>query len=535
MKLMKKLYITLLIVVPIMLFSQIEESKHFEVSAGSVYEKVDLSKTSKFKIIRPEVKYYYLDDYIIMIKRLIEPQLYSLNQKIDLTVQIYSVDRKKEVKRFSHTHNNETDVLEDFLIFNSKFYLFFSRWDSKNNNEQLFVKELDYKNGNFSEERLLFKVNDKISRRGFEDIGKFFFYYSQDKQRLLVQYRKVSKIKSNKKNYDEIGLYVFEDDLNFSWNKEVTMPHTEKEMNVSNYFLDSKNRVLILAEINSKPKLLIYNPKKDINIIDIDIPKHTLAYPRLIEDTSGNIILVSGYCVSCEKHKTTNHSDDDTYKKIKRTEIDGVVLAHFNKESFSNFSYYSFPEDMVFTDETDKVLKGLEKARLNNKSIIPHAEIRDVYFNEDGNIVFFLEELFQETKSRPNNDIVKYFYSKAVYLITFTPDGEMIWVNKFSKFKLGNNFPEIKSILFSTEKEHYIINRNSDGAFLVFIIDNKTGLSKTEMIISNDNLSTINDLSTKVKTLEFPYYRYNHILRTKTGFVLETQYKNEEFVLHIDF
>lgn len=78
---------------------------------------------------------------------------------------------------------------------------------------------------------------------------KYRFNFDASKSKVLVSYRLKPLEKNDKKNYDIIGLHVFDDKMNTLCGNEFTMPYTEAIMDNADFSVDSKGNAYMLAKV----------------------------------------------------------------------------------------------------------------------------------------------------------------------------------------------------------------------------------------------------------------------------------------------
>lgn len=155
--------------------------------------------------------------------------------------------------------------VEDVLEINNTYYLFFSSWDGDNKKEQLFSQEINFESGEFAgNPKLMFQVDGKVTRNAHDDPGKrtswsrgfmgaggnkFNVYVSQNKKKLLAEYRKKPEVKNDKKSFDIIGLAAFDENLQKVSVKEVTMPYTERRMDNLDFKLNNSGDLFLLTKV----------------------------------------------------------------------------------------------------------------------------------------------------------------------------------------------------------------------------------------------------------------------------------------------
>jgi hypothetical protein len=154
-----------------------------------------------------------------------------------------------------------------------------------------------------------------------------------------------TKKKNDKKNYDRIGLWVYDQKMTKTWNSEFTMPYTEAIMDNLDFTIDAKGNAYMLAKVyeNEKRKekdketgkpgyhfeVLKFSSDKKMTQYAISLDDYFIREASLIENSAHDIV------VSC------------TYsKKSKGNGTDGVFLAMLDQNGkvvkYKN-GYFEFP------------------------------------------------------------------------------------------------------------------------------------------------------------------------------------------------
>ena len=151
---------------------------------------------------------------------------------------------------------------EGVIDFTGKYYWMHSDWDKSSETESLFYDKVDVVSGKITESnKKLFDAN-RISgssaiMTGFYRYkmgGKYEFNFDADNTKLLVSYRLAPEEKNDKKSYDKIGFYVYDENMNKLWSNEFTMPYTEQIMDNIDFSIDSKGNAYMLAKVYESEK-----------------------------------------------------------------------------------------------------------------------------------------------------------------------------------------------------------------------------------------------------------------------------------------
>ena len=142
------------------------------------------------------------------------------------------------------TKNFNTETVVDF---NSNYFWLHSDWDKETETETLFFDKIDVNAGKITEaNHKMFeasKIAGSTSMSGlyrYKTTDKYQYNYDAERKKLLVSYRLVPEERNDKKNYDKIGLQVFDENLNKLWGNVFTMPYTEAIMDNSDFSVDAK-------------------------------------------------------------------------------------------------------------------------------------------------------------------------------------------------------------------------------------------------------------------------------------------------------
>ena len=307
--------------------AQVTTSKEFEVSVSQPYEVVDASTKRSFTN-GTDVLTVKVGGYKATIQKFTGDNLNCVSVKGDPKLE----------KGF---------LFEELLQIDGKVYLFYSVWDKANTTEQLFKREIDFESGDFTGPgEKMFGVSKKITRvvdpmnavvnntsmiGGFGGmaIPKFSFQQSNDKSHLVVRYRIKPEIKDDTKNYDVIGMYVYNKSVDEVWHKEFKMPFTESKMDNLDFSVDKEGNGYFLTKVykgdrpkerdsDKDPNYTIQLFKADgdgeLETSEIDVKGHFISGINLFEDPKGYMVC-AGY-----------------YRKDIKKGVDGVFLAKLKKD-----------------------------------------------------------------------------------------------------------------------------------------------------------------------------------------------------------
>lgn len=367
--------------------------------------------------------------------------------------------------------------LENVLNFAGRYYLFYSKEDG--DVEQMFAREINFKEGTFFTAAVeLLRVNHRISgdpmqvyRQGV--YGKYSFTLSGDSSTLLIQYRMKPDVKRDSKNYDIIGFNVYDGKMKNLWSKEVTMPYTEKKMDILDYTVDRSGNAYATAKVyedenREKEKEDENAPNYAIELLKISaktqtLSKHPVAVPnkflqslRLFESPKGDLVGAGFYNLDS-----------------KRRTADGVFFFNISKEmKVSNTATHEIPISLLNQNASAKTQRKNERKEDKDKAELENIYLDHVSIEADGSMLLVAEQFFITTRttySSTGGSTTTYIYNyNDMWITKISAAGKLLWMKKLPKLQQGGG-PGGMSYHFFRTKESYN---------LIFI-DNKKNIKLT--------------------------------------------------------
>jgi hypothetical protein len=378
---------------------------------------------------------------------------------------------------------------EGFVTMKDHTYWFYSVWDKKNKKEQLFVEEVDTKS--FKLKGKGKKIIDSKRLSGdmvsgglysFGIVNKYKFYFNQDSSQILIKYRLKPEEKSDKKNKDIIGLYVFDNKMTKIWGKDVKMPFTEAQIDNIDYQVDKSGDAFILIEkrfekgkdkdkeAKRKRDLKILKIKKDskeVEVIDIDPKSKYLGSLRLYPDRTGNLILIGFY--SNESHG-----------------VDGILLSKYNGETFGDFVFNEIPDNVIKQFESIRTKKKMDKKEAkkgkDDDQEASNLILDQVRFNPDGTMTITAEEYFwwvTITSSKNGTTRTYHYRYNDIYVMYLDGEAEMIWAKKIPKAQSGATTNYYRSYQNANTMSYFYHYFNGEHYF-IFMDNAKNANLKTD-------------------------------------------------------
>ncbi len=362
-----------------------------------------------------------------------------------------------EVKRKEYEDFPDGFVEEDIIEMDNHYYVYYSVWDKPNKTEQLFVREIDFDKCEFVDKgSRIISVNGKITggfavkegySRGvsfsgmtFGEEPKFSFERSYDDSKLLITYRRVPEKKSDKANFDVIGMYAYDSEMNKISGQDVKMPYTEAKMNNVAYTIGSDGDIYILTEVfkvdqnkrfekdgtpNFKVELMtIDKGKTEATAVDVNIPGKIINQISFFEGPKGELY-VAGYYAN--EKKSAGYKTDGMFYFTLST--DG---------SLSKSTDVEIPLEVMQQYLSERTQKKMEKNEEDGDDMsLTNMVLRQLLVNEDGSVVFVGEKHYSVTRYDSKGNAQTTYYYKNMLIAKLGKDGELEWMNQLPKSQSG--------------------------------------------------------------------------------------------------
>ncbi|MEO6230515.1 MAG: hypothetical protein ABJB11_02635 [Ferruginibacter sp.] len=371
---------------------------------------------------------------------------------------------EKVIKLPETTKNFNSEIAIDF---NSNYYWLHSDWDKKNETESLSYTKLDAVTGRISEENHLMFESEKMAGE-YNPVGytsnkttnKYQFNFDAENKKLLVSYRLYPEFKNDKKNYDKIGLQVFDENLNKIWGNVFTMPYTEQIMDNSDFSIDAKGNAYMLAKVYDSDSrkerdkstgapayhyevLKFSKDSKRIIIAKITVDDYFIKETSLVENSLHEMIIACTYS-----------------KKLKGNGTDGIFLARLDQDGkVINYKkgYYEFP-----LSELQKFESARSKRKMDRKDDyeIPNLKVRSITIEKDGGVLIACEEYHYEVTTRTSG-ATGMTYSSTIYYYgdilaaKIDTKGDFQWLRKIPKNQVGGAGRGTMSFKLITDESGY--------------------------------------------------------------------------------
>lgn len=349
---------------------------------------------------------------------------------------------EKAIKLEEKTRNFLSEAV---VNFGTNYYWIHSDWNKDEEKEILYYDKIDVVAGTLTEQnKKLFeagKIAGVTASGGWfgsatKTYAKYDYNYSADHKRLLISYRLKPEKRNDKENYDKLGMYMIDENMQVIWHNEFTMPYTEAIMDNSDFSVDSQGNAYLLAKVYDSEKrkekdkdgnpayhyevLKFQNGDKKIVSAKIAVDNYFIRESTLVESSNHDMIIACTYS-----------------KKSKGIGTDGVFLSMLDQSGkvvkYKN-GYYEFPIEELTKFESARTKRKMEK---NKDYEAPNLQVRNIVVGGDGSVFLTCEEFRIETNYQTNgrgSTYVTYtYYYEDIIAARINADGQFDWLRKIPK------------------------------------------------------------------------------------------------------
>lgn len=372
-------------------------------------------------------------------------------------VQVSENFKKKEIGLYrfssglkyegSHTEimiKSKNIMFESIVEFDNQAFFLFSDFDKANQSEKLYVQEVDLLKGKFLDSpMLLIETNGKVigTRKAISifasvETDKFKVIAPENNNRILLYYKYESEEKQDKKNYEKFVFHLYDHSWKKIWKREVTMPHSEFEMNILNFKLIGDDVFAFMETMSGKLNPDTKKPEYDelrvlhISSEDTEPKEYLLEIDKLyfkdliLGRGFGDKIMIGGY----------------VQPKKKSSSSTGYFTAIFNPDtkSLEGVNQYKFSDDLITSFERASNKRKLEKEITKGKDPgISGLITREIVKKNDGGWIMVGEEFFVVVTDVTGNRGYSYrvydYYFQNLIVSSVGPEGNEEWTVKVPK------------------------------------------------------------------------------------------------------
>ena len=330
--------------------------------------------------------------------------------------------------------------------------------------------------------------------------GGFKITYSHNKNKVLVYY----SMPYEKEGQQKITINVLDSNLNKLWQKNITLPYTDKLFTIHDLEVDNEGNVYIIGRKwtgehgNSKRAKITFsfvvlgykNEGKEEREYKLVFKDKYITQARLAIDNDLNLICAGFYSNSDRYHGYVGYhsqsnpfygtSHKDGYFGIggafflKINHIDGNVMISNSKEFSYSFLYKGSNEQAEKKEEK----QNNEEEKPSKTNRLPRYHLNEIVIRSDGGILLIAEHTYVIEYVKTDADGMKHksheYNANNIIVLNFNPDGNVKWMHMVTKRQSSYSYKYI-SYVNAVYKDNllFIYNDNIKNANSCKDLDNK--------------------------------------------------------------
>jgi hypothetical protein len=386
-----------------------------EVKLGTPYPVIDA----------PQKYYFSKNNEVLAVK--IDKKKYVL-QKL-------STNKLTEISRMTYEDFPKGFSFERIMEYHGRYYILYTLDDKKEKVFNLYSREIDFAKGTFID------LGKKLLSIKDESLG-FEYNSSFDETELLIKYRVKPEKRNDNISYDIIGFNVFDENLSMVWQKEVTMPYTEKKMNNIDYSIDNKGNAYILTTVyddntTREKKRGEEKANYHIELLKVEAQTGTINIAPVQVDTK--FISKIWLFDSAKGYMTCSGFYDNGSKA---DAVDGIFFFKVNAEGkIYDLKSFEIPLAIINQYINERAQRKNEKSEEKDEAQLRHLELKKIITEEDGSLLLIGQQEWLETRTVTTTNHnggtttrTYYIYHADDLLVTkVDPSGRVDWMKKIPK------------------------------------------------------------------------------------------------------
>lgn len=450
---MKKILL-LFLIISLNSYAQKSLSNDYAYNVSKPYEAIDGEKY-----------FFNYGEEIIMVKR----------DKKNIIVQKFSTDKPTELKHTVYSIDDifpKNWVMEGVEQINDVVFVFYSSYEGKETlNERLYAKKITFEEGVFEEgfDKQIISTGGKVANNlQSARASRFTFNYSfngndkfqiaKSNNRIVAKYRRISK-EIKEKDQEVIGMQIFDKDLEKVWENDFTMPYPDDQMKLLDYTMDDNANVYALIKKYDDGSK---KDKKDKNDGSANYHMELFKFSETSKDAVITKIAVGDKFIE----------EVGIFKGPKNTMFCGGYFSDGGRKSGVNGVFYfkidaagslvdqktfEIPLDILNQFESNKTERKNNKKEGEDKADYKNLDLKRIFFQNDGTITFFGEEIyFKELKTKNGSRYI--YYNDDILVSQINASGEMEWNVKIPKRQIsGQTGYAVSFSHFYKTGNHYVV------------------------------------------------------------------------------
>lgn len=417
---MKNLLLIPLLLLPLITIAQ-ELSDDFKVTTSKPFDVVD----AKIK------EYVAVDGGIVISVKA---------TKEEFTIQKFDANQMKELQRREYTDFPKYTQIQKVMKIENRVYVLYEVYNKKQKTFSAFVREVDVPTCQFKKPIKLLTTRRAVapigrlthttaSFWGWDIRANFEAYTSFDESKVLIRYRNKPENRRDSKNYDDLGFYVFDNEFNKVWGREVQMPYTEKEMDNMAFTVTNEGTGFMLARINESKSFEVITVTQDgLENKKLEVQEGLVFDNMELEESADGNILAAGYYNNGTEVKVgwtgaINFSQN----------VNGLYIFEFDNNG-NVLREHDYPFDLEFIQKylSDRQKNKAEKREDDGKAGINDLVMREFHVLDDGSKIIVGEVHYTRREMWIlSMDDVTHFGN--IVIMKIDKEGELVWKKKLPK------------------------------------------------------------------------------------------------------
>ncbi len=345
---------------------------------------------------------------------------------------------RKSVK-LDMKYNKKRVEFEDIIPFGGKLYLFTSFNNEAKRINYLFAQEVNYRR--LQPSRKLTKVAENPTKNRARE-GYFDFSISKDSSKLLIYNQNPER----RKTQETFSIYVYDQDMTLLWEKEVTLPYPDQNVNIESFEIDNDGNVYLMNTVFDKSAKEVKKGKANYRYT-------ILAYSATGEKFVEYPLELKDYFITDLTFKIANDGHlvcAGFYSQKGIANARGTYFFRLNpitKEIYAN-NTKEFDFDLRTADLSNRKRSRAEKAEQSGE-VRKQAELRSfsldhLILRNDGGAVLVGEQYFVDVVNSFDNFAGNrfggggnrydyYYHYNDLIIANIRPNGEIEWATRIPK------------------------------------------------------------------------------------------------------
>ena len=346
---------------------------------------------------------------------------------------------RKSVKLDMKYHKKRVEF-ESIIPFGGKMYLFTSFNNEAKKINYLFAQEVDYRR--LTPSKKLTKVAENPTKNRAAE-GYFDFSISKDSSKLLI-YNQNPELR---KTQETFSIYVYDQEMNPLWEKEITLPYPDQNVNIESFEIDNDGNVYILNTVFDKGAKEIKRGRSNYRY-------SILAYSASGEKIVEYPLELENYFITDLTFKIANDGHlvfAGFYSQKGTASARGTYFFRLNpitEEVYAN-NTKEFDFDLLTADLSNRKRSRAEKAEqsgdVNKQAELRSFSLDHLILRNDGGAVLVGEQYYVDVVNSFDNFVggrfggaggnrVDYYYHyNDLIVANIRPNGEIDWATRIPK------------------------------------------------------------------------------------------------------